>query len=100
MISALEAVIKVGREAKIPIYSADTDSVDRGTLAALGFDYYDVGRQTGQQVVRILKGEKPSAIPVERVNRLNLFVNPEAAEAIGLKLPEAVLERALNLVAE
>ncbi len=100
VVSALEAVIKVGREAKIPIYSADTDSVDRGTLAALGFDYYDVGRQTGQQVVRILKGEKPSAIPVERVNRLNLFVNPEAAEAIGLKLPEAVLERALNLVAE
>ena len=100
VISALEAVIKVGREAKIPIYSADTDSVDRGTLAALGFDYYDVGRQTGQQVVRILKGEKPSAIPVERVNRLNLFANPEAAEAIGLTLPEAVLERALNLVAE
>ena len=56
VVSALEAVIKVGQEAKIPVYSADTDSVGRGTVTALGFDYYDVGRQTGQQVVRVPRG--------------------------------------------
>jgi len=67
VVSALEAVIKVGRDARIPVYSADTDSVGRGTVASLGFDYYDVGHQTGQQVVRILRGEKPGDIPVERV---------------------------------
>jgi putative ABC transport system substrate-binding protein len=97
VVSALEAVIKVGREAKIPIYSADTDSVGRGTVASLGFDYYDVGRQTGQQVVRVLRGEKPGAIPVERVRKLNLFLNPQAAEAIGMSIPDAVRQRAVNL---
>jgi putative ABC transport system substrate-binding protein len=97
VVSALEAVIKVGREAKIPIYSADTDSVGRGTVASLGFDYYDVGRQTGQQVVRVLRGEKPGAIPVERVRKLNLFLNPQAAEAIGMRIPDAVRQRAVNL---
>ena len=38
VVSALEAVIKVGRDARIPVYSADTDSVGRGTVASLGFE--------------------------------------------------------------
>ncbi|HUM90809.1 MAG TPA: ABC transporter substrate-binding protein [Candidatus Competibacter sp.] len=97
VVSALEAVIKVGRDARIPVYSADTDSVGRGTVASLGFDYYDVGRQTGQQVVRILRGEKPGDIPVERVKKLNLYVNLQAAEAMGTTIPDPVRQRAINL---
>lgn len=96
VVSALEAVIKVGREAKIPVYSADTDSVGRGTVAALGFDYYDVGRQTGQQVARVLRGEKPADMPVERVKKLSLFLNPDAAATMGVTLPDAVRQRAAN----
>lgn len=97
VVSALEAVIKVGRDARIPVYSADTDSVGRGTVASLGFDYYDVGRQTGQQVVRILRGEKPGDIPVERVKKLNLYVSLQAAEAMGTTIPDPVRQRAVNL---
>lgn len=97
VVSALEAVIKVGRDARIPVYSADTDSVGRGTVASLGFDYYDVGRQTGQQVVRILRGEKPGDIPVERVKKLNLYINLQAAEAMGVTIPDPVRQRAINL---
>lgn len=96
VVSALEAVIKIGREAKIPVYSADTDSVGRGTVAALGFDYYDVGRQTGQQVVRVLRGEQPGDIPVEGVRKLGLFLNPQAAAAMGVAVPDAVRQRAAN----
>lgn len=96
VVSALEAVIKIGRETKIPVYSADTDSVGRGTVAALGFDYYDVGRQTGQQVVRVLRGEKPGDIPVEGVRKLSLFLNPQAAAAMGVAVPAAVRQRAAN----
>ncbi|HRX62735.1 MAG TPA: ABC transporter substrate-binding protein [Candidatus Competibacter sp.] len=97
VVSALEAVIKVGRDARIPVYSADTDSVGRGTIASLGFDYYDVGRQTGQQVVRILRGEKPGDIPVERVKKLNLYINLQAAEAMGVTIPDSIRQRAVNL---
>ncbi len=97
VVSALEAVIKVGRDARIPVYSADTDSVGRGTVASLGFDYYDVGRQTGQQVVRILRGEKPGDIPVERVKKLNLYINLQAAEAMGVTIPDSIRQRAVNL---
>lgn len=98
VVSALEAVIKVGREAKIPVYSADTDSVGRGTVASLGFDYYDVGRQTGQQVTRILRGEKPGDISVERVKKLNLHLNPQAAAAMGVTIPDPIRQRAVSLI--
>ena len=98
VVSALEAVIRVGREAHIPVYSADTDSVQRGTVAALGFDYYDVGRQTGQLVVRVLRGENPGEMAVERIKTLKLFLNPGAAARMGVVIPEAVRQRAAHIV--
>jgi len=49
IISALESVLKVGVQNKLPIFAADVDSVKRGAVAAMGFDYYKHGYQTGQQ---------------------------------------------------
>ena len=67
IVSALEAMVKVGSENQLPVYAGDTDFGARGAIAAIGFNYYDVGRQTGKIVVRVLKGEKPGDIPVEGV---------------------------------
>lgn len=98
IVSALEAVIRVGTENKIPVYAGDTDSVPRGAMAALGFNYYDVGRQTGKIVVRILKGEKPGDIPVEGIETTELYVNLNAAERMGVTIPESVVARAKQVV--
>lgn len=98
IVSALEAVIKVGIENKIPVYAGDTDSVPRGAIAALGFNYYDVGRQTGRIVVRILKGESPGDIPVQGVEKTELHVNPGAAEKMGITIPETVIARAKQVI--
>ena len=98
VVTALEAIIQVGTQNKLPVFAGDTDSVPRGAIAALGFNYGDVGRQTGKIVVRVLKGEKPGEIPVEGVEITELFVNPGAAEAMGIKLPEAVVARAKTVV--
>ena len=57
VMSAFEGIVKVAQQAKIPVVAADTDAVKRGAVAALGLNYYDIGRQTGKIVVRILKGE-------------------------------------------
>jgi len=98
IVSALEAVIRVGTENKIPVYAGDTDSVPRGAMAALVFNYYDVGRQTGKIVVRILKGEKPGDIPVEGIETTELYVNLKAAERMGVTIPESVVARAKQVV--
>lgn len=98
IVTALESVIKVGIDNQVPVFAADTDSVGRGAIAALGFDYYDVGRQTGAVVVRILNGEKPGAIAARRASASNLYVNPKAAAAMGITLPEAVVARASKVI--
>lgn len=98
VVTALEAVVRVGRQNRLPVFAGDTDSVPRGAVAALGFNYFDVGRQTGRIVLRVLSGEKPGEIPVEGVEITELFVNPAAAEAMGITIPQAVLARAETVV--
>lgn len=98
IISALESAVQVAGQNKVPLFTADTDSVKRGALAAVGFNYFDVGVQTGELVVKILKGEKPGDLPVVFATGTNLVINPGAAEKMGVTLPEAVLKRATETV--
>ena len=98
VVTALEAIVKVGEQNALPVLAGDTDSVPRGAIAALGFNYGDVGRQTGRIVVRVLKGEKPGDIPVESVEITELFVNPKAAQAMGVTLPAELVARAKTVV--
>ncbi|CAO3355616.1 ABC transporter substrate-binding protein [Azospirillum melinis] len=100
VVSALESVIAVGQQAKLPIFSADTDSVARGTVASVGFDYFQVGKQTGAIVARVLKGEKPGDIPVALAKGTDLFVNPKSAATMGVTLPDAVVKRATKVVGQ
>lgn len=98
VVSAYESLAKAAGELKIPLVAADTDSVKRGAVAALGQDYRGIGRQTGRLVVRILAGEKPGAIPSETGKELDLTVNAKAAEAQGVKLSEDVLKDAKEVL--
>ncbi len=98
VVSALAAVTKVGIESKLPVFAGDTDSVLHGAVAALGFNYYDVGRQTGKIVVRVLKGENPGDIAVEGIRTTELYVNPGAAEKTGIAIPAAIIARAKQVV--
>lgn len=99
-VSALEALLQAAEEQKLPVFSADVDSVKRGTVLSLGFDYYDVGRSTGAQVVKILRGTAPEAIPVQTVEKFRLVVNPAAAKRFGLELPPALIQKAAEVIEE
>ena len=80
VVSSYEALVKVGQDSKLPLVASDTDSVARGAVAALGINYRDLGEQTGRMVARILKGEKPGDIKTEVSTKMELYVNPGAAE--------------------
>lgn len=96
--SALESVIQIGINNKLPVYAADNDSVAKGAIASLSFNYYDVGRQTAQIVMRVFKGEKPGEIAVESPTKLELHVNPKSAQAMGVKIPESVVSEAAKVI--
>ncbi|PHQ24052.1 ABC transporter permease [Marinobacter guineae] len=98
VISAAEAVIAVGERADIPVFAADTATVERGAVAALGFDYYDHGRQTGMMVARVLEGKNPGDMPVETMEKLDLFVNPAAGERMGITLSDELIAEAEQVI--
>lgn len=98
VVSAYEALVKVGIDAKVPLVASDTDSVVRGAIAAVGINYYDLGVQTGEMVVRILKGEKPGDIASESSDKLELFVNPGAAQKQGVTLNEEFVKSATKVI--
>jgi putative tryptophan/tyrosine transport system substrate-binding protein len=99
VVLAFESVVKVCQENKVPLFAADVDSVNRGAIAALGLDYYKLGRQTGAMARKILQGSANMAeMPVEFQIDLVLHVNPAQAAKMGVELPEAIVKQAAKIV--
>lgn len=89
VISALESVIDVANENKLPVMTAEYDSVKRGSLAAYGFEYFDIGYESGKMAVKILTGEaQPADIPVQNPQNLKLLMNKDTADAIELDVKD------------
>ena len=97
VINAYEALYQVAKSAKIPLIAAETSTVERGAVAALGVNYTDLGKESGKIIARVLKGEKPDTIPVYISQNLDLYVSKKHAAEQGVTLPQAVLDRATKV---
>ena len=98
VVSALESAVKVGTQNNLPIFAADVDSVPRGAVAAMGFDYYKHGYQTGYMAKRILQGADPATTPVETQDELLLHLNLKSAKDMGVDVPQSLIEKADKVV--
>ncbi len=89
VVSALESVISVANDNKIPMMVGEFDSVKRGGLAAYGFEYFDIGYEAGQMAVKILKGEsKPADLPVQIPQKLKLIMNKDTTSTLGIDIKD------------
>jgi putative ABC transport system substrate-binding protein len=84
---------KSNRE-RLPLIVHDESLLRSGALASYGTDFRLLGEQAAKLVIKVLKGVKPSDIPIETPDRLVLTINRKTAKAIGLKIPDNILERA------
>jgi putative tryptophan/tyrosine transport system substrate-binding protein len=101
--SAINAVAEVAIQKKLPLVTADPSSAETGVpvLAAIGFDYYAMGRSTGKIVLRVLAGEKTADIPAYLSSDPKDFetvINKDTAAKIGLALPASILAGAQVIV--
>ncbi len=91
VISAVDSIIQLADEKKIPFFSSDRDTVEHGAFATVGFKYYDHGYQVGQMAVDILKnGKKPGDMKVTVPDKLDLILNLKAAAAQGITVTDAM----------
>jgi putative tryptophan/tyrosine transport system substrate-binding protein len=72
--------------------------VDEGGLMSYGTELTDLYRRAAVYVDKILKGAKPSDLPVQQATKFEFVINLRAAKKIGLTIPVNVLERANNVI--
>jgi putative ABC transport system substrate-binding protein len=96
VVSALMSLLQVAQEHKIPVFSADPESVGRGCLASLSHNQYQLGRQTGELVLRYLKGTPVKELLPAYGKKTELVFNLKVAETLGITIPEEIKQKAVR----
>jgi len=99
VVTAFEAVVGVAEENDIPLFAADTSTVERGAIGCWGLDYYDIGYSSGEMAAEILlEGANPATMAVQTAPANRLYLYPEEAERQGVTIPEDLLDEATEII--
>jgi putative ABC transport system substrate-binding protein len=88
------AILEASLKARVPAVFTTALWVGHGGLVSYGPDYYAQGVQAAGLVARILRGAKPSDVPVEGADRIELAVNLKTAEMLSVTVPRKIMLRA------
>jgi putative tryptophan/tyrosine transport system substrate-binding protein len=91
-------IITLANIARLPTINPFREHVEAGGLMSYGPNQPDVWRRAGDIVDKILRGAKPSDIPVEQPTKFDFVINLTAAKALGLTVPPALLARADEVI--
>jgi putative ABC transport system substrate-binding protein len=94
VLSGILFVVNVCAKKGIPVYVSDTDQVEKGCLAALGPNQFEIGRQAGKMIEKIKNGEDVNNIKIEYPIKSELFINQKVARTLGIQIPSGVLKTA------
>jgi len=83
---------------RLPTILPSRDMVETAGLISYGANFPDLFRRAADLVDKILRGAKPADIPVEQPTKFDFVINLTTAKALGLKIPEAVLLRANEVI--
>ena len=89
MVSAgMANVISITEPAKIPVICGEVGMLNAGGLATYGISYYELGKLTANQAIKIIKGEAtPSTMPIEYTKTPVLDINTNAANRLDIEIP-------------
>jgi len=83
---------------KVPAIWPSRESLDAAGLMSYGTKIADLYRQAGVYAGRVLKGEKPADLPVQRATKIDLALNLKTAKALGITVPTSILLRAAEVI--
>ncbi|WP_025728110.1 tryptophan ABC transporter substrate-binding protein [Atopobacter phocae] len=95
--SAMNIVIPITDQYNVPVFpSSDTMVADGGVLA-IGVDQYQIGYQTSQVVVEVLKGKRPTHIPLVLANEGIIYINKNKATQFNIQLPSTNQKQVIDV---
>jgi putative ABC transport system substrate-binding protein len=83
---------------RLPTMFAQRQYAEAGGLMAYAADFSDLFRRAATFVDKILKGAKPADLPVEQPAKWELVINLKTAKALGLTIPQSLLQRADQVI--
>jgi len=97
-LSAMRVIVKAANAQKIPVFVSDTDIVENGAIAALGPNQYELGRQTADMIINVIKGEDIGKISVSFPRKIELVLNLKAAKKLGIVFSEDLISEAKEVL--
>jgi putative tryptophan/tyrosine transport system substrate-binding protein len=91
-------IVELAAKSRLPGVYSTLQYVEAGGLMFYGEDRSEMFRRAAEIVDKVLKGTKPSDIPVERAKKFDFVINLKAAKQIGFTVPPEVLARASRII--
>jgi putative ABC transport system substrate-binding protein len=98
IIAYLGQIIELSARYRVPAIYAFGSYARQGGLVAYGTNLDDLFRRAADYVDRILKGEKPANLPIQGPTKFELVINLRTASALGLPVPQSLLQRADEVI--
>jgi ABC-type uncharacterized transport system substrate-binding protein len=98
LFEARKGIVAHAAKSRLPAVYAWREGAEAGGLVSYSTNFPDMYRRAAIYVDKILKGAKPADLPIEEPTRFELVINLKTAKALGLTIPQSVLQRADEII--
>jgi len=98
IVNELRRIVDLAAKSRLPAMYMERRWVEGGGLMSYGPSYLDLYRRAATYVDKILKGAKPSDLPIEQPTKFELVINLKTAKTLRLTIPQSLLIRADELI--